>query len=231
MFKYETHLHTRPVSACARKTVRENLEFYKRAGYDGVFITNHFLDGNINIRYSLSYKESVEFFFSDYEEALILSREIGIKVFPGVEISYKGTDFLIYGLDKEWYLKHPEIMDMKKSDELKLFKEHGAFVVQAHPFREAGYIDHIRLFPDSVDGIEVINACRTDKENKMADIYADCYGFFKTAGTDNHFGGDIPRLAGMESECEINSVHDFIKAVKNNKMKLFYVDNNLKSGI
>ena len=168
MYKYETHLHTWPVSACAHKTVRETLEFYKRAGYDGVFITNHFLDGNINIRTPMSYEESIEFYFSDYEKALSLSEEIGIKVFLGVELSYKGTDFLIYGLDKKWYLEHPEIMDMKKSTELKYLKDRGALVVQAHPFREAAYIDHIRLFPDSVEGVEVINACRTDSENEMA---------------------------------------------------------------
>ena len=42
MYKYETHLHTSPVSVCARVEVRETLEFYKSLGYDGVFITNHF---------------------------------------------------------------------------------------------------------------------------------------------------------------------------------------------
>ncbi len=47
MYKYETHLHTFPVSRCAQKSVRENLEVYKALGFDGVFITNHFLNGNI----------------------------------------------------------------------------------------------------------------------------------------------------------------------------------------
>ena len=32
MYKYETHLHTSPVSACAREDVRTNLEFYKQMG-------------------------------------------------------------------------------------------------------------------------------------------------------------------------------------------------------
>ena len=41
MLKYETHLHTSPVSKCAKASVRESLEFYKKAGYAGVFITNH----------------------------------------------------------------------------------------------------------------------------------------------------------------------------------------------
>ena len=46
-YRYETHLHTYPVSKCAHKGVREALLFYKVLGYDGVFITNHFIDGRI----------------------------------------------------------------------------------------------------------------------------------------------------------------------------------------
>ena len=42
-------------------------------------------------------------------------------------MSYKGTDFLVYGLDKDWYLAHPEIMDMKKSEELTFLRENGGF--------------------------------------------------------------------------------------------------------
>lgn len=45
----ETHLHTyHPVSKCAHAGVRETLLFYKEFDYDGVFITDHFIDGNIN---------------------------------------------------------------------------------------------------------------------------------------------------------------------------------------
>ena len=116
MFKYETHLHTLPVSACAQFDVETNLSFYKKLGYDGVFITNHFLDGNLNYDRNTPYEERINFYFSDVEEGIRLSEELGIKVFGGVEMSYKGTDFLVYGLDKEWYLAHPEIMNMKKSE-------------------------------------------------------------------------------------------------------------------
>ena len=100
MYKYETHLHTSPVSKCATATVRENMEYYKSLGYDGIFITNHFIDGNINYDKNAPYEEILDFYFSDYEEALSLSIEIGIKVFLGVELSYGGTDFLVFGLDK-----------------------------------------------------------------------------------------------------------------------------------
>lgn len=225
MYKYETHSHTYPVSNCGKASVRENLEFYKNIGYDGVFITNHFLDGNLNNEYrNLSYEEQIEFFFSDYEEGKKIGDEIGIKVFCGAELSYKGTDFLVYGLSKEWFLKHPEIMEMKKSDELPFLMEQGAFVVHAHPFREDYYIDHIRLFPRGVQGVETVNACRTDFENKMADLYADNYGFFKTAGSDNHKAGGLKHLAGMSCETPLKDEADFIRRVKNGKMSIFTLD-------
>ena len=217
-------MHTLPVSRCARYSVRENLEFYRSLGYDGIFITNHFLDGNINIDKSLPYEEKVEFYFSDYYEALKLSQEIGIKVFLGVEISYRGTDFLIYGLDKEWFLAHPEIMDMKKSEELPFLASHGALVIQAHPYRQDRHIDHIRLFPHCIEGVETVNACRTELENRMADIYADAYGFVKTAGTDNHIGSRITHLAGMESDTPLTDEADFIRRIRNGEMEIFTLD-------
>ena len=225
MYKYETHLHTYPVSKCARVGVREMLEFYKAKGYDGVFITNHFLDGNINIDPSVPYDERIEFYCSDYEKAKELSEEIGIKVFFGVEISYKGTDFLIYGLDKNWYLNNPQIMDMSKREELEFLMETGALVIQAHPYREAGYIDHIRLFPRSVHGVEVINAARTELENSMALHYANAYELLHFAGSDNHRGAEIALLAGMCSERPIIDEADFVKSVKSGEMKVFSFKN------
>ncbi len=63
MYRYETHLHTAPVSRCARASVEESLEFYKNLGYDGVFITNHFLDGNLNYDRQKTYAERIEFLF------------------------------------------------------------------------------------------------------------------------------------------------------------------------
>lgn len=221
MYKYETHLHTSPVSKCAKATPRESLEFYKNAGYDGVFVTNHFLDGNIGISADAPYEEKIAFYFSDYEEALGLSGEIGIKVFCGVELSKGGTDFLVYGLDKVWYLEHPEIMEMQKTAELSLMMESGALIIQAHPFREAHYIDHIRLYPRHVHGVEVINACRTDFENDMAKHYAQSYGLLEFAGTDNHAAGARPFLAGMCSDFPIKDEQDFVNRVKKGEMSIF----------
>lgn len=225
MYMYETHCHTFPVSRCGRASVGETLEFYKKIGYDGVFITNHFLDGNINIDRNTPVKEKLDFYFSDYEEGVKIGKEIGIKVFLGIEMSCGGTDFLVYGLPKEWYYEHTDILKEKKSRQLPYMMSEGALVVQAHPFREADYIDHIRLFPRGVEGVEVLNADRTDFENKMADLYADSYGFLKTAGSDNHWGRNAKRLAGLECEKAAVNEADFIKMLREGKMSIFAIDN------
>lgn len=220
-FRYETHLHTFPVSKCAKATVRENLEFYKKAGYDGVFITNHFIDCNINYDKTAPYEELIRFFFSDYEEALKVGQELGLKVFCGAEFGYKGSDFLVYGLDQEWFLAHPELMELKKSKQLELLAEHGAFIVHAHPFRDSSYIDHIRLFPKQVHGVEIYNANRTEFENEMARQYAINYQKLPFAGSDNHKAGLQPRFGGMEGAIPVENEQHFIELCKTGALTPF----------
>ena len=221
MYKYETHLHTCPVSKCAVESVRESLEYYKSLKYDGVFITNHFIDDHINASDELALKEQLDFYFSDYEKALIVGKELGLKVFLGIETSYRGVDFLIYGLNKSWYYAHPEIMDMKKKDQLTYFMKHGALVIHAHPFRLDAHNDYIRLMPNQVHGVEILNACRTDDVNKMAELYAKHYGLIEFAGSDNHIASKLKRLAGMCSARKIVDETDFVNAVKNGEMEIF----------
>ena len=238
-FKYETHCHTSPVSKCAKASVEETVRFYKSIGYDGIFVTNHFLDGNINPEYvNLPYRDQIDYYFADYEEAASVGEKIGLKVFPGVELSYKGTDFLIYGLDKEWYKANPGILQMTKTEELQYMMEKGAFIVQAHPYREAHYIDHIRLFPRSVHAVEIINSNQAAEANDMAALYARQYGLMITCGSDNHWAGDVfhhlqkkgldPTIAGMSSEKPIQNVQDYINMVKAGQMNLFLQDDSGK---
>lgn len=222
MHLYETHLHTLPVSRCALWSVREAVEYYKNAGYAGIFITNHFIDGNINFPKTASYEEKINFYFSDAEEGIRIGKEIGLPVFTGVEISNWGTDFLVYGLDKAWYIAHPEIYDMNKKELLAMMKEAGALIMQAHPFREAGYIDHIRLYPRSVHGVEIDNANRTAFENEMARQYALNYDLLPFAGSDNHGEIEQVEFAGMQSETPIADEQDFIRKVLSGEMTPFH---------
>ena len=101
--------------------------------------------------------------------------------------------------------------------------ESGALVIQAHPYREASYIDHIRLFPRCVHGVEVVNIWRSDEENRMAEIYADYYGLLKFAGSDNHSGAKQRKLAGVWFEEPIRDVADFIQKIKNGEANIFAI--------
>ena len=146
-------------------------------------------------------------------------------MFLGTETSYGGSDFLVYGLDKEWFLAHPEILDMKNSERLNFFIENGALVVHAHPFREAFYIDHIRLFPRNVQAVEVINASRSDFENKLAMQYAENYELIKFAGSDNHVASKRPKLAGVCFETPVSDEKEFVLRVLEGNFEIFTQDN------
>ena len=171
----------------------------------------------------LWYEEQIEFYFSDYEEAVKIGREIGISVFSGIESSYQGADFLVFGLDKAWFLAHPEIMDFeRKGDQLAKMREAGALVIHAHPFYYyPKYHDHIKLYPGSVDGVEVYNAHRTDAANEMARLYAESYGLIPFAGSDNHDSTRETRFGGMQSDTLITDEADFVTRVKNGELEPF----------
>ncbi len=219
MYLYETHCHSGPVSKCAIVDIYQQVDFYKNHGFDGMFVTNHFMKlygaDHCEQNYTEEeYKENLDFYFSDYKKALEYGKEIGIKVFLGVEISHWGTDFLIYGLDKQWYYDHFEITKMGMKELLDYVAECGGFVSQAHPYRDSDYIDHIRLYPKNIQAVEILNGCQRNFVNKMGKAYAEAYGKYITAGSDNHRAENAPMLVAMTSEAPLNSVEDFVNAVK-----------------
>ena len=229
MYRYEIHCHTAPVSACAKASPEDTVRFYRSLDYDGVFITNHFIDGNINPEArGLPYPEQIEYFCRDFRRAEDEGRRAGIKVFFGIELAYGGTDFLVFGLGPDWFLAHPEIVGMSKTEELLMMRDDGAFIIQAHPYREAYYIDHIRLYPRCVEGVEIVNSCQSDSANQMARLYARHYGLIETVGSDNHWAGDVgeelmkrgmrPEIASMASEEAVESVDDLIVQLRTGRM-------------
>lgn len=223
MYKYETHCHTKKVSKCSHIEAADLVEFYKSCGFSGIFITDHFFNGNTTVDRNQPWNKMVEDFCKGYDEALKKGKEIGIDVFFGFEYSYHGTDVLVYGLDKEWLLSHPDVMSLGTTEFCDFARSEGALLIHAHPFREASYIDMIRLFPRKVDGVEIYNACRTDFENARAKEYADNYGLLYSAGTDNHVGLR-ESLGGMEFDGKILSVPDFVSKMKNGGGKVFRMD-------
>lgn len=212
-YKYELHCHTALVSKCASVDVPTLVKLYKDNGYTGVFITDHFLNGNTTVDKSLSWEKQIQEYAKGYYECKKEGEKINLDVFFGVETSYKGTDVLFYGLMPEWYEKHPEIMQMSMKESIIFVRENGGLAVQAHPFRRAGYIDHVRLFAEYCDGVETYNANRTEVENSLANTLADAYGLIKTSGSDLHFDTQI-NLGGMSFGEKIENEKHLLKLLK-----------------
>ena len=211
MYRYETHLHTAETSACASATGAEQARRYKQEGYDGIFVTDHFFNSNTTVPRDLPWAEKVELYCKGYENAKAEGDKIGIKVFFGIEYTFDGADILVYGLDKQWLLDHPDCDRdfFRFHDDAK---EAGALLIHAHPFREACYLNgRINLLPKWVDGVEVYNSGNgVESWNEHAEWYAKEFGFRKTAGSDNHhLSVPSERLAGIGCDSEINNCADY----------------------
>lgn len=224
MYLYETHLHTSPVSKCAKASVRETLEYYKSAGYAGVFMTDHFIDANLAVEArSLPYDEKIKFYFSAYEEGVKIGEEIGLDVFPGFEMAHGWAHILVYGIDKEWCLAHTDMDKIPKCDLLTMLQEDGAFLVQAHPFRN---VNEIRLFPHHVHAVEIYNAARNEFENSLAVQYRENFNLMPFAGSDNHSAGRAKAFGGIATEEKIRDIHHFVELALAGKAKPFARDEN-----
>lgn len=221
-YAYETHLHTKEGSACAQSTAKEMAVACKEAGYTGIIVTDHFFYGNTAVDRNLPWSDWVEGYCRGYEQARREGDKIGLQVFFGWEASYQGNDFLVYGLDKEWLLTHPEIKDASVEEQYRLVHQEGGIVIHAHPYREDFYIPRVRLFPDFVDGVEVLNASHEVKfpgpdgssiYDKKALEYAKEHDFPRIGGSDIHsvnlLGG------GMAFNRKLTDIFDFIKTVMN----------------
>lgn len=220
MFKYETHCHTSQTSKCSRITGADLARFYKSLGYTGIFITDHFFNGNTTVPRELPWEERVKLFTAGYLDAKAEGGRLGLDVFFAWEYTWGGNDFLIYGLDENWLLANPDQLSLKPREYMQKVRADGGMVIHAHPFREAGYIEAIRLIPRDVDGVEVINSSRPDSENSPAFWYAKNYGLLRSAGSDNH-QGQRDRLAGVLLPERIENVQDFVRIVKEGRAEIF----------
>lgn len=226
MYKYETHLHTYEASLCATSKAAEYPKYYKDLGYSGIFVTDHFFNGNTRIKRCADWEKMVNEFCLGYEHAKAAGDAIGFPVFFGWEANFEGDEFLIYGLDKEWLLEHPDLLSYNRTKQYDIIHRDGGLVVQAHPFRERGYLQDIHLNPENVDAMEAYNAFNEVWHNNNAESYCKEHGFFMTAGSDIHKTGSLPVNGhyGMEFDEPLTCAADYVKNILNRKGKMIVPD-------
>jgi len=215
MFKLETHCHTSEGSKCGHITAEQQVIQYKNAGYDGIIITDHFVNGNSSVDRTLPWEEQMMIQFSGFKNAYNAGKKTGLKVFEGIEFAYNGTEFIVLGLGYEWFKNHPETKDMTPEEFLPLFRENGAAVIHVHPFREASYIPMQRLYPELVDAVEGVNLRNEYEWNVKALDYAKKHNLPVTAGSDSHRLGELG--AGIEIDFEVNDLSEIVQMIKSGK--------------
>ena len=223
-YVYETHLHTTEASACARTRGEDYIDYMKGLGYAGIIVTDHFFTGNSCVPKDLPWRKRVEMYCSGYEHAREKAGD-DFTVLFGIEYNFQGDEFLIYGVDKKWLLDNPDLED--RSDRYRIYDkvhEAGGIMIQAHPYRERGYLSSIHLTPGVCDGIEVYNAANPDDQNARAYMYCRDLGFKMTGGSDIHNFGQ-PDMGGTVFDHPINSIEEFVKAFLNGEGVPVYREN------
>lgn len=219
-YLYETHLHTSESSACGRSTGAQMARACKEYGYTGIFVTDHNWGGNTAADRGLPWDEWVDAFALGYEHARAEGDHIGLDVFFGYEAGYRGTEFLIYGIDTTWMKDHPQLARATVEEQYRLVHEAGGLVIHAHPYREEFYIPKIRLYPEWVDGVEGVNATHSHPAStahndpaydERAIKYARDNNLPMSAGSDIHgthlFGG------GVAFRRKLSSGADYVRAI------------------
>ena len=217
MYRYETHMHTCQSSACGRSTGAEHARFYKERGYTGIIITDHFFGGNTAAPRRGDWKDRIEAFCAGYKDAKAEGDRIGLDVFFAWEETFEGDDYLVYGLDEEWLLAHPEVEHWTRQEQFEQVHRDGGCVIQAHPFRCWDYIHAIHLGLDLVDGVEVANGGNLPLWDAYAQRYAEEYGLYRTTGSDNHLSQPGKTLFGIGTERRLTDIHDWVDTVLQRK--------------
>ena len=215
-FLYETHVHTSQASACGISPGRDYVKRYQDLGFSGIMITDHFYRGNCALRRNLPWDKWVHQFCRGYEDALEEGMRIGMDVFFGWEETFSGDDYLIYGLDKEWLLRHPEARSWTRKEQYDTVRSNGGCVIQAHPFRQHSYIHCIHLSAGCVDGVEAANGGNNDVSyDALAWVYANKLKLPITAGTDSHSIDKVNEnnVMGVYLDKKLDSISSYVEMV------------------
>jgi hypothetical protein len=216
-FLYETHLHTEESSACAVSPAQDYIAPYKDLGYRGIFVTDHFFRANTAVDRSLPWRKWVDRFCRGYEAAREEGARRGLDVFFGWEETFEGDDYLVYGLDREWLLAHPEAAYWTRLEQIAAVRQAGGCVIQAHPFRQHRYISRVILSPYCVDGVEAANSGNANRSyDSLAMRYAQKLKLPAAAGSDIHRASDVcpGEVFGILLEGELHSAADYARLIR-----------------
>jgi len=197
--RIDLHIHTRPRSPCSAIDPADLLREARRAGLDGLCLTEHQNRWNEG-------------------ELRALAGDAGIQIFQGNEITTNQGDVLVFGYAQDVRGVVP-IQDLHGD-----VKAGGGLMIAAHPFRgfllfgitqlrmDVQQASHRAIF-QYVDGLEIFNCKLTDPENQMARQVAERLGLLGVAGSDAHRLDEVGRCVTI-LEREVRNEQELIAELR-----------------
>ena len=221
MIKLEMHLHSLGGSSCAQERPETILEIYKKAGYGGIVLTNHYGKNHFELHKGESKKEKIDGYCALYHDFKKKANELGIKTFFGAEITAYDpenyfSEYLMYGLTEKILYDAPYLYELTQKELFEFANANGLFFAQSHPFRKGVKCG----FYEFMHGVESYNghAYHTNN-NEVALAYATAFGKTKISGTDFHAKEHIPVGGIMLPKC-IETNGELAQYLLNNQPKL-----------
>lgn len=223
MFKYELHSHTSECDRDAILSAKELVHLYKEAGYDGMVITDHYIERFYRLWFpeevkGLTHAQQVTRWLKGYRTAKEEGDRIGFTVLPGAEVRFDNypNDYLIYGVHEDFFYTVPRLNELKNIKELLSLMPKDVCVVHAHPFRDDMAV---ATPPKDLFGMEVFNGGTEKFRNNLAKQFAEHYNLSPTSGSDIH---SLSRLAkgGIMTEKRIKTPEDLIDVLRSGSYHL-----------
>ncbi len=213
----DLHTHTRPLSWDSDLGPDELIELSRKAGLDGICLTEHD-------------------YFWDAAAVRRLAKKHDFLVLPAVEINTEQGHILCFGLDRYIYGMHrwPELA--------RHVERAGGAMVAAHPYRrqmpwrperEADYSEALAgascnpAYAGCV-ALERVNGRGSGEENAFAARICDRLAMAGTASSDAHEVADIGRCA-TEFLAAIESLEDLIRELKAGRFRAVRLDGGADS--
>lgn len=223
-YRWELHLHTLESSRCARSRAADMVEAYHALGFEGIVVTDHFVNGNSRAPAVAPWKTRIDGFLAGYRAARRAGEACGLRVLLGWEYYFEGGDFLTYGLDEDFLYAHEHLADLwDLADYVRLVREAGGCVVQAHPFRTAWYMPpDVRQRWDVVDALEVYNGSHAPGKrewDERALALARRHRLPGIAGSDAH-SLSMVNTGVMAFPSSISTGADLVDAIRQGRGRL-----------
>lgn len=203
----DLHAHTRPLSHDSDLTPDALVEAAKKAGLDGVCLTEHD-------------------FFWEHDKAAELAKRHDFLVIPGIEVNTECGHVVVFGLEKFVYGMH------RMAELAKMCDDAGAAMIAAHPYRrqlpfelqkEGDWSEALEravanaAYPH-VHAIETLNGRGSERQNAFSVAVCEHHGLPQTAGSDAHALSDVG-VCATEFEEGIESLADLIAALKSGRFR------------